>query len=155
MVVGWGILSPLSKYMGWAPGPVGDMSTGARGWILWVSLGIMCADSFVSLVPIMWESFMEFFFARGTPGKQDRETESESRLVPHRWVVIGLTGSIVVGTLLVYIVFGSEGIKPWATLIGFILGGVLSVFGYVSSSYCLNVGSDHFMTEFVPWERPI
>ncbi|KAG8686200.1 hypothetical protein FRC11_009356, partial [Ceratobasidium sp. 423] len=38
MIFGWGILSPLSKLNGWAPGPTGDMITGARGWILWVAL---------------------------------------------------------------------------------------------------------------------
>lgn len=136
MVVGWGILSPLSKSKGWAPGPVGDMSTGARGWILWVSLGIMCADSFVSLIPVVWESVLDLFSTRRTSGKQDCESELENRLVPSRWVFIGLTGSILVGTILVYIIFGSDGIKPWATLIGFLMGGILSVFGYVSSSFC-------------------
>ena len=48
-VVGWGILSPLAKSRGWAPGPVGDWATGSKGWIVWVSLGIMLADSVVSL----------------------------------------------------------------------------------------------------------
>ncbi|KAK7463568.1 OPT superfamily [Stygiomarasmius scandens] len=48
MLVGWGILSPISKYADWAPGAVTDMTFGARGWILWVSLAIMCADSLVS-----------------------------------------------------------------------------------------------------------
>ncbi|KAF7320213.1 hypothetical protein MKEN_00805800 [Mycena kentingensis (nom. inval.)] len=50
MIVGWGILSPISKLSGWAPGPVGDMTNGARGWILWTSLAIMCSDSLVSLM---------------------------------------------------------------------------------------------------------
>lgn len=48
-VVGWGILSPLAKSRGWAPGPVNDWSTGSKGWIVWVSLAIMLADSVVSL----------------------------------------------------------------------------------------------------------
>lgn len=52
MLVGWAVLSPLSKHAGWAPGPVGDMTSGARGWILWISLAIMCADSLVSLLPV-------------------------------------------------------------------------------------------------------
>ena len=47
--IGWGILSPLAKYQGWAPGPVEDWSTGSKGWIVWVSLAIMLADSIVSL----------------------------------------------------------------------------------------------------------
>ena len=48
-IVGWGILSPLAKSMGWAPGPVGDWTTGSKGWIVWVSLAVMLADSVVSL----------------------------------------------------------------------------------------------------------
>ncbi|MCJ1381645.1 hypothetical protein MMC17_004756 [Xylographa soralifera] len=48
-VVGWGILSPLAKNQGWAPGPVEDWETGSKGWIVWVSLAIMLADSIVSL----------------------------------------------------------------------------------------------------------
>ncbi|KAF2116241.1 OPT oligopeptide transporter protein-domain-containing protein [Lophiotrema nucula] len=48
-VVGWGILSPLAKSKGWAPGPVSDWTTGSKGWIVWVSLAIMLADSLISL----------------------------------------------------------------------------------------------------------
>ncbi|KZT42258.1 oligopeptide transporter [Sistotremastrum suecicum HHB10207 ss-3] len=108
MVVGWAFLSPLSRSVGWAPGPVGDMTTGARGWILWVALAVMCADN---------EEVAE------------DDIETPHRLVPIRWVGWGLALSIVFGTLLVWIVFGSEGIKPWATVIGFLMGLVLSVLG--------------------------
>ena len=48
-VVGWGVLSPLAKSKGWAPGPVRDWTTGSKGWIVWVSLAIMLADSLISL----------------------------------------------------------------------------------------------------------
>ncbi|KAK4197573.1 putative oligopeptide transporter [Triangularia verruculosa] len=48
-VIGWGILSPLAKNKGWAPGPVSDWEHGSKGWIVWVSLAIMLADSVVSL----------------------------------------------------------------------------------------------------------
>ncbi|KAI1479517.1 OPT superfamily oligopeptide transporter [Daldinia eschscholtzii] len=48
-VVGWGILSPLAKFRGWAPGPVDDWENGSRGWIVWTSLAIMLADAIVSL----------------------------------------------------------------------------------------------------------
>ncbi|KAH9933658.1 OPT oligopeptide transporter protein-domain-containing protein [Epithele typhae] len=135
MLVGWGILSPLSKHMGWAPGPVGDMTTGARGWILWVSLAIMCADSLVSLVPVVAEVVSTKLWpavfgpsAGGAP-KESNETETEDRLVPMSWVLWGLGGSVVLGTFLVWLVFGDEGIKPWATVIGFVLGALLSVLG--------------------------
>lgn len=48
-VLGWGILSPLAKARGWAPGPVGSWEDGSKAWIVWVSLAIMLADSLVSL----------------------------------------------------------------------------------------------------------
>ncbi|KAJ3501540.1 hypothetical protein NMY22_g18893 [Coprinellus aureogranulatus] len=138
MFVGWAVLSPLSKLSGWAPGPVGDMSNGARGWILWVALGIMCTDSLVSLVPVVWEFVSDAMrplrssYARiddDRPTKRDREDETSERLVPRSWVSVGLSVSIVMGTILVWLVFGHEGIKPWATVIGFFLGGLLSVIG--------------------------
>lgn len=48
-IVGWGILSPLAKSKGWAAGPISDWTTGSKGWIVWVSLAIMLADSVVNL----------------------------------------------------------------------------------------------------------
>lgn len=48
-VVGWGILSPLAKSRGWATGNVDDWTSGSKGWIVWVSLAIMLADSIISL----------------------------------------------------------------------------------------------------------
>ena len=140
MLVGWAVLSPLSKLSGWAPGPVGDMSNGARGWILWVSLGIMCADSLVSLVPVAIEFITDIIWSRkkrhsalGESPHENHETETEDRLVPNSWVATGLFVSVVVGTFLVWVVFGNEGIKPWATLCGFVLGGLLSIIGWVFS----------------------
>ncbi|POS82803.1 hypothetical protein EPUL_005108, partial [Erysiphe pulchra] len=47
--IGWGILSPLAKYRGWAPGPVDNWESGGKGWIMWISLAIMFADSIISL----------------------------------------------------------------------------------------------------------
>lgn len=48
-IIGWGVLSPLAKFKGWAPGDVDDWETGSKGWIVWVSLAIMLSDSVVSL----------------------------------------------------------------------------------------------------------
>lgn len=48
-IVGWGVLSPLAKFKGWAPGPVDDWEHGSKGWIVWVSLAIMLVDAVVSL----------------------------------------------------------------------------------------------------------
>lgn len=48
-IAGWGILSPLAKSKGWAPGSVNEWSNGSKGWIVWVSLAIMLADSVINL----------------------------------------------------------------------------------------------------------
>ena len=48
-VLGWGLLSPLAKKNGWAPGEVDDWEHGSKGWIVWVSLAIMLADSVVNI----------------------------------------------------------------------------------------------------------
>lgn len=142
MLVGWGLLSPLSKYMEWAPGPVGDMTTGARGWILWVSLSIMVTDSLVSLAPIVFGAMRKLLLGFGNrrprtrdsgvdeDGDSDQdEPHSPSELVPQKWITWGLSGTTVLGIVLVWFVFGAEGIKPWATFFGFIFGGVLSILG--------------------------
>lgn len=143
MLVGWGILSPLSKYQGWAPGPVGDMATGARGWILWTSLAIMCADSVVSLLPVIYEyvgDTIKHTTGKGhIESKEDHEVETPDRLVPMKWVASGLAVSVVVGTALVWVVFGNEGIKPWATVLGFVFGGMLSILGCVRHKFSLSV----------------
>ena len=205
MIVGWAILSPLSFYKGWAPGPVGDMTTGARGWILWTALAIMVADSVVSLLPVIHEFVSKGFeavkkqtheyrrrngagfirlprtpltpsFPSSSSGAHPRtasrsrsasagrnlrsgpssllspteeveeahlydveiesDTETSERLVPVRWVVAGLVSSILLGTLLVWAVFGHEGIRPWATVVGFLMGGVLSLLGCVCFEAC-------------------
>lgn len=48
-VLGWAILSPIAKHNGWASGPVDNWANGSKGWIIWVSLAIMLADSIINL----------------------------------------------------------------------------------------------------------
>ena len=48
-ILGWGLLSPLAKRNGWASGDVDDWEHGSKGWIVWVSLAIMLADSVVNI----------------------------------------------------------------------------------------------------------
>ncbi|KAF2175358.1 oligopeptide transporter-like protein [Zopfia rhizophila CBS 207.26] len=51
-IVGWGLLSPLAKYNGWATGDVDDWEHGSRGWIVWVSLAALLAEC---LVKLFWQ----------------------------------------------------------------------------------------------------
>ncbi|KAF6831681.1 oligonucleotide transporter (OPT oligopeptide transporter) [Colletotrichum plurivorum] len=66
--VGWGILSPLAKYRGWAPGAIDDWETGSKGWIVWVSLAIMLADAIVSLGYIALRPIAHRVGTRGVKG---------------------------------------------------------------------------------------
>lgn len=156
MLVGWAVLSPLSKLSGWAPGPVGEMSNGARGWILWTSLGIMCADSLVSLLPIAFDYVLDVLykrpFAAEAATQEDHETETEDRLVPTSWVLGGLFLSVFLGTILVWLVF-NDSIKPWATMLGFVLGGMLSIIGWVQH-YLFRLSTDN-VVEFALLVKPI
>lgn len=54
-ILGWGVLSPLAKSKGWAPGPIEDWEDGSKGWIVWVSLAIMLVDSIINLGYIAFE----------------------------------------------------------------------------------------------------
>lgn len=56
--LGWGLLAPLAKYMGWAPGPVNDWVTGGQGWVLWLSLSVMISDSIVSFLVVTVKSLI-------------------------------------------------------------------------------------------------
>lgn len=89
----------------------------------------MCADSLVSLTPVVWEYVIKITHGSSAQvrGKDDGETETADRLVPTRWVIIGLCVSVAIGIVLVWLVFGHEGIKPAATFVGYIIGGLLSV----------------------------
>jgi hypothetical protein len=49
-ILGWGILSPLAKSKGWAPGPVNNWQHGSQGWVVWVGLGSIPGDSAVRVV---------------------------------------------------------------------------------------------------------
>ncbi|KAK1674276.1 OPT oligopeptide transporter [Colletotrichum godetiae] len=66
--IGWGVLSPLAKYRGWAPGSIDDWETGSKGWIVWVSLAIMLADAIVSLSYIAFRPLAQHVANEGMTG---------------------------------------------------------------------------------------
>lgn len=61
--------------------------------------------------------------------EEDPEHEPPERLVPSIWVWYGLGGSGVLGVVLVWMVFGKDGIHPWATAVGLVLASALSLIG--------------------------
>ena len=64
-ILGWGVLSPLAKHKGWAPGEVSDWEDGSKGWIVWISLAIMLADALVSLGWLILRPVINFCQAYG------------------------------------------------------------------------------------------
>ncbi|KAI7826718.1 OPT oligopeptide transporter protein-domain-containing protein [Kickxella alabastrina] len=70
-IVGWGVLSPMAKNAGWAPGPVTDWKDGSRGWILWISLAVMIAESVVSLGLVSAKEMHNLFDAAAEDETQD------------------------------------------------------------------------------------
>ena len=71
----------------------------------------------------------EYFEPANENDDEDLEIEPPERLVPLSWVQWGLGGSGLLGVLLVWWVFGSDGIHPWATAIGLVLASVLALIG--------------------------
>lgn len=57
-VIGWGILSPIAKHKGWAPGPVDQWQDGSQGWIIWIALGVLLGDSIVGIGWILLRPFL-------------------------------------------------------------------------------------------------
>ncbi|GAA6060792.1 hypothetical protein JCM10212_005441 [Sporobolomyces blumeae] len=165
MLCGWAFLSPLSHYAGWAPGPVRSTVDGARGWILWPALAIMCAESLMSVGVVVASTvkpylerrktqalFVRQEDARDTYRRRDsnesiassssstsldsfaRRGPTEAELRGDDEPSFGLVvGGIVVSCLscvvLVAIVFGSEGIAWWATVVALVLASVFAILG--------------------------
>jgi hypothetical protein len=92
----------------------------------------MTSDSLVALIPTVWRYVSKLVAVDDHESDHDPEVETDSRLVPSRWVLWGIVCSIVAGIILVRLIFGNEGIKPWATLLSFGLGALLSILGYVA-----------------------
>ncbi|KAI8093891.1 OPT oligopeptide transporter protein-domain-containing protein [Halteromyces radiatus] len=69
-IVGWGILSPIAYHLGWAPGPVNDWKNGSKGWIIWISLGVMLSESLTSLLILIIKSLITNRSKRHSPDYQ-------------------------------------------------------------------------------------
>ncbi|OLL24058.1 putative oligopeptide transporter [Neolecta irregularis DAH-3] len=119
--IGWGILSPLAKSQGWAPGPVDDWQSGSKGWILWASLSIMSADSIVSLAVLLVQNLRSKY-----PGNQYKEIGEEIEqfddnpqthddTIGVSFTVVGILASSVICVIATKFVFGD--VVPVYTII--------------------------------------
>ncbi|KAJ8293778.1 putative oligopeptide transporter [Rhodotorula toruloides] len=156
MLFGWAFLSPLSKKMGWAPGPVSSSADGARGWVLWPALAVMTAESILSVSLVAADSLRPWLertaekaqhgslFVRADSDGYDSDQDDQSvdrvylgRKEPSRAddepsmrvVLAGTAVSCVSCVVIVALVFGEDGIRWWATLIALLLASMFAVLG--------------------------
>ncbi|KAJ2156611.1 OPT super, partial [Coemansia sp. RSA 552] len=143
-ILGWGVLSPIAKNEEWAPGPVTDWKTGSRGWILWISLSILVAESSVSLGIITVKELRSALVraqhyvrvARGSeqadpgsggPNETEAADEVDGRFLVPGWVTWGgLAASTLLCMGIVYALFG---IPMYSTLAAVGLALPLAVLG--------------------------
>ncbi|KAI8388029.1 OPT oligopeptide transporter protein-domain-containing protein [Radiomyces spectabilis] len=146
-VVGWGILSPMAYYAGWAPGPIDDWKTGSKGWILWVSLGVMISESVVSLGMVMMRSLVKLYHSTqnvkrwnsqesdtgetavaAVEDDDDDDAPAEQR-VSRTTTVVGLVLSTLLCVYLVRYIFGPTILSVQMTLLAVAVALLLSVLG--------------------------
>ncbi|KAI9276291.1 OPT oligopeptide transporter protein-domain-containing protein [Sporodiniella umbellata] len=132
-VIGWGILSPLAYYTGWAPGPVDDWKTGSKGWILWISLGVMIAESCVSLLVVLARTLVQSYHQRASQyrlvGEQAAEDAPSNQQVSVVVTVLGLILSSVSCIYIIDWVFGSDTIPKKMTFLAIFIAMFLSILG--------------------------
>ncbi|CAO1613391.1 unnamed protein product [Parajaminaea phylloscopi] len=125
---GWALLAPLAHHRGWTDGPPMDAENGSKAWILWISLAIMTAESFVGLAVILVTSLRSPSSGMSSGASADAdEDEPPSRLPPTPVVVSGLIASSLLAIVGLWALFGREGIEPYTTAIAIALAFALSV----------------------------
>lgn len=146
-VLGWGVLAPMAKYLGWAPGPIDDWVTGGQGWILWLSLSVMISDSLVSFFVVTIKSAALAYHTWNREQKQiderrllgedaydddldlsDIDDVPPAHLVSTKTTVVGLVASSVVCVAAVRHVFGPL-VPYYATTAAIVLALLFSVLG--------------------------
>lgn len=125
-IVGYGILGPYSRHAGFAPGPIGDVRTGATGWILWISLAIMLGDSFTSLSILVVTSIYKGVVKRASYG-DDVDTTPSSTQVPTSFWVVGLIASIALCTAIMSPIMHMPVYEPIAASALAVLVAILAV----------------------------
>jgi len=132
-VLGWGILGPTARQMGWAPGPVNSFDIGAQGWILWISLAVMMAESVSSLVVLVfkwgyhriliWRSKKDMFL------DEEVDPATPEQQVPTWWWAVGLLFASALAVVCTWGVFRQYGdrIPFYQPIVGVALALIVSV----------------------------
>jgi OPT family oligopeptide transporter len=126
-ILGWGILGPIVHYNKWVNGKVLEYN-GVRGWILWVGVAIMTADSFVQLlfsikfiISGIWSLFIRI---KSTIKRENRFVADTPGQIPASWWLIGLLISTISLTLVGHFIFD---LKWYFVLLAIPLSFLLSV----------------------------
>ncbi|KAH3687985.1 hypothetical protein WICPIJ_001047 [Wickerhamomyces pijperi] len=139
-VLGWAVLAPLARHLQWAPGPIDDWKTGAQGWILWISLSVMVADSVVSFVVVTVQSLYKVYqrwdekhntaiTGSGSSSKEEETEVAAEYLVGTKTVVIGLVLSSILCIATMVYLFGSDIVPVYCLVIAIVLALFLSILG--------------------------
>lgn len=157
-IIGWGILSPLAYFSGWAPGPIDDWKTGSKGWILWISLGVMISESVVSLAIVLVKQVFVMMRSKQlvdidqqeglledsqndqgwgddddevpfAPKIDSKKDLPKSQQVPLFMTMTGLIASILLCIAMVQIIFGSDMMPIGMTLLSIVFAMFLSILG--------------------------
>eukprot|EP00026_Physarum_polycephalum_P004523 Phypoly_transcript_04544.p1 GENE.Phypoly_transcript_04544~~Phypoly_transcript_04544.p1 ORF type:complete len:680 (+),score=116.58 Phypoly_transcript_04544:85-2124(+) len=138
-IVGWGILGPIARHKGWAPGSVGSWESGAKGWVMWVALAIMLGESLSSLAIIAIKairSYKNTWKAMKESKKEGREMEGEleqldpvpeEHRVPKVWWLSGLFASAVLCVAVTSPMFHMKVYEPIVAIVVACLTSVLAV----------------------------
>ena len=128
-ILGWGILAPVAKAKGWAPGEIGNWKSGARGWILWISLGIMLADCVVGLCVVTVKTIIDLHrhrYERLENQDKDEDAPKDQR-VSDKITATGLVASCLLCLFAVKLVF--DGVPIYAIIVAIGIALILSVLG--------------------------
>ncbi len=98
-ILGWGLLAPWVERQGWVGPQTMSYASGARGWILWVGVGVMVAEALAQLA-LDSRLVLATFRARGAPAAAGAES------IPTAWWVLGLAGASAATTAAARHVFG-------------------------------------------------
>jgi OPT family oligopeptide transporter len=132
-IVGWGIVGPIVQAKGYAPGAPMSYVNGIRGWILWVGVAIMAADSAIQLlftakVMVVWVIDL---IKRGrnqeridTSINPLKEMQRDLHMIPWYYPTVGLIISTIILTLIGHFVFDIKYYFVWAAIP---LGAILAM----------------------------
>jgi len=126
-LLGWGILGPTAKAVGWAPGKVENLNDGASGWILWISLFIMLSESIVSLLVLLVQYVLHRFGIGKSSAYDDKSSADPapvSERVPHMWWIVGLVVSAITCIVIVSPLYD---VKFYETIVAVVMALLTSV----------------------------